>query len=138
MSKKDTSEERMQSANRLRQIRENAGFTQEQFSEILELSLSAYKKVESGENQVSLTSIKKLYTKMGVSADFVLFGKKRDLDGTWEAILNSSESDKMVLLLRLLGYFTKVKRFTFPLKEEQIEENDILQMLSKWQNDGED
>lgn len=34
MSKKDTLGERMQSAFRLRQIRENAGLTQEQFAEI--------------------------------------------------------------------------------------------------------
>ena len=39
----------MQSACRLRQIRENADLTQEQFSEILGISVSAYKKVESGE-----------------------------------------------------------------------------------------
>ena len=77
MSKKDTVVERMQSAFRLRQIRENAGLTQEQFSEILEISLSAYKKVESGENQVSLSSLRKLYKEMSVSVDFILFGKNQ-------------------------------------------------------------
>jgi len=50
MSKKDTLGERLQSACRLRQIRENAKLTQEQFAEILGISVSAYKKVESGEN----------------------------------------------------------------------------------------
>ena len=50
MSKKDTLGERLQSACRSRQIRENAKLTQEQFAEILGISVSAYKKVESGEN----------------------------------------------------------------------------------------
>ena len=139
MSKKDTSEERMLSAFRLRQIREQAGLTQEQFAEILDITLSAYKKVESGENQVSISSLRKLYEEMKVSADFVLFGKQQCLDEAWEAILNCSETDKMFLFLRLLGYFTKAKKGTFPLKKDQTEEDkEIVQMLSKWQNDGED
>lgn len=139
MSKRDTLEERRLSAFRLRQIRENAGYTQEAFAEILDMTVSAYKKVESGENQVSLASLRKLYEKMSVSADFVLFGKKQGLNETWEGILNCSETDKMFLFLRLLIYFTNDKKEIFPLKEEYAEENkEILQMLSKWQIDGED
>ena len=61
MNKRYTLGERMQSACRLRQIRENADLTQEQFSEILGISVSAYKKVESGENQVSIASLSNLY-----------------------------------------------------------------------------
>lgn len=139
MSKKDTLGERLQSAARLRQIRENAGLTQDEFSEILGISLSAYKKVESGENQVSLSSLRKLYEEMSVSADFVLYGKNEGLDEAWEAVLNCSETDKMFLMLRLLSYFTKIKKGVFPLKEEQVEEDkEILQMLRELQNDGED
>ncbi len=134
MSKKDTLEERMQSAFRLRQIRENADLTQEQFSEVLGISLSAYKKVESGENQVSLSSLRNLYKKMSVSVDFVLFGENQKLSGVWESVLNCSETDKMFLLLKLLVYFTKMKKSTFSLKEEQSEENEeILQILNQLQ-----
>ena len=139
MSKKGASGEKMQSAFRLRQIRENAGLTQEQFSEILGISVSAYKKVESGENQVSLSSLKKLYKEMKVSADYVLFGKNQSLDDTWEAILNCSETDKMFLMLRLLIYFTKSKKGTFPVKEAQSEEDkEIMQLIHRLQSYGED
>lgn len=139
MGKKDTCAERKQSACRLRHIRENAGLTQEQFSEILGISLSAYKKVESGENQVSLSSLRKLYNEMNVSADFVLFGKSQNMDETWEMILNCTEEDKLYLMLRLLTYFTKTKKNTFPLKDEQLEEdNEIVKILNRLQNDGED
>lgn len=139
MSKKDTVAERKQSAVRVRQIRENAGLTQEQFSEILGISLSAYKKVESGENHVSLSCLKKLYKEMNVSTDFILFGKKQSLDDTWETILNCSETDKLFLLLRLLAYFTKNKKGTFLLKEEQSEEDkEILQLMNRLQKYGDD
>ncbi len=131
--------ERMQSASRLREIRENADLTQEQFSEILGISLSAYKKVESGENNVSLSCVKKLYEELGVSADYVLFGEKVSFEKTWESVLNCSETDKMFLLLRLLAYFTDVKKGIFPLKEGQSDfDKKVLDMIDKLQGYGED
>lgn len=138
MGKMDTSSERMQSALRMRQIREGAGLTQEQFSEFLDISLSAYKKVESGENQVSLPSLRNLHKKMNVSTDYILYGDKQDLDDTWCMILNCSEHDKMFLFLRLLAYFTKLKGPVFPSQDKQSKEDkDILQLLRKLQSNGE-
>ena len=132
MRKSDTLRERMQSACRLRQIREHAGLTQEEFAEILDISLSAYKKVECGENQVSIASLRNLYNKMHVSADYVLFGKKQDLDEVWTEILNCSEADKMLMFVRLLVYFTKMKKEIFPLMEEYSKgEEEILQLIKK-------
>lgn len=137
MSKNDTQRERMQSACRLRQIRENAGLTQEKFAEVLGISMSAYKKVESGENQVSVSSLRNLYNEMRVSSDYVLFGKKQDLDEVWRAILNCSEEDKMLVFVRLLLYFTKMKKEIFPfIGEYSKEEEEILRLIEKLQNNG--
>ena len=139
MSKKGTVEERMQSAQRLRHIRENAGLTQEQFAEILGISASAYKKVESGENNISLASLRCLHKEMSVSADHVLFGETQSVADTWEEILNSSESDKMFILMRLIKYFSNNQKGTFPLTEEQSdEEKDIWQLIEKLLDDGKD
>lgn len=135
MSKSDTLGERMQSACRLRRIRENAGMTQEQFAEVLGISVSAYKKVESGENQVSLSSLRNLYNEMQVSVDYVLFGKKQDMSEVWKSILNCTEEDKMVMLMRLLEYFTDVKKEMFPRKNKYSKEEEIINLLKKLQND---
>jgi len=136
MSKSDTLGERMQSACRLRQIRENAGLTQEQFAEVLGISVSAYKKVESGENQVSLSSLRNLYNEMQVSTDYVLFGKKQDMNEVWKSILNCTEEDKMLMFMRLLVYFTDVKKETFPRKEKYSKEKEeILSLMKRLQND---
>lgn len=138
MNKRNTLGERMQSACRLRQIRENADLTQEQFSEILGISVSTYKKVESGENQVSIASLSNLYKKMNVSTDYILFGKKKDVEETWQTILNCTEQDKLFLLLRLLAYFTKIKHGIFPLENEQaMEDKNILQLIRELQDYGE-
>lgn len=134
----DTREERLQSSYRLRQIRESANLTQEQFAEILGISTSAYKKVESGENQVSLSCLRNLHAAMNVSTDYVLYGDKGDIDDTWCRILNCSESDKMFILMRLLSYFVNLKGPSFPLHEEQLKnDKSIMQFLRKLQGGGE-
>ncbi len=139
MRKKEISVERKQPALRLRQIRENGGFTQEQFSEILGISVSAYKKMESGENQISLASLKKLYDEMNISSDFILYGKNKNLDGLWYHILNCTEEDKMFLLVRLLAYFTDTKQSVFPLKDEQSKrDSEMLQFIQNIQSNKED
>lgn len=139
MSKQDILDEKLQSAFRLRQIRENMGLTQEQFAEILGISVSVYKKVESGENNVSLSSLRSLHKEMNISADHVLFGETKSIDSTWEAILNCSETDKLFLLLRLIVYFTKSKKGVFPMAEEQSEnDEEILRLVNMLQNNRED
>lgn len=139
MSKMNTAKERVQSANRLRQIRDGAKLTQEQFAEILGISVSAYKKVESGENQVSLSCLRNLHNAMNVSSDYILYGDRENLDDTWCMILNCTEQDKMVLLLRLFSYFTKFKCAMFPSENDQAKEDkDILQFLCKLQSNGEE
>lgn len=139
MSKKANLDEKLQSAYRLRQIRENMGLTQEQFAEILGISVSAYKKVESGKNNISLSGLRLLHKEMNISADHVLFGENKSIENTWEAILNCSETDKLFLLLRLIVYFTKSKKGIFPMAEEQSEnDKEILQLMSMLQNNRED
>ncbi len=94
--------------------------------------MSAYKKVESGENQVSINSLRKLHKVMNVSTDYILYGDNQGMNDTWQMILNCSESDKMLLFLRLLLYFTKDKDTTFPLHDNELNENtDITQFINK-------
>lgn len=131
MSKKDISEEKVKSAFRLREIRENAHLTQEQFSEILGISLSGYKKVESGENQVSLECLKRLHEEMNISSDYILYGKTSGMDETWKAILNCSEADKIFLLGRLMLYFSETKKGTYSVKEKQTDYDKIISQMMK-------
>lgn len=132
MNKKEISPERKQSASRLRLIRENAGFTQERFSEILGITLSAYKKLESGENQISIVSLRKLYNEMNVSTDYILYGNTESLDKVWTAVLNCKELDKMRILIRLLAYFTETRKGTFSLNDEQtIRDKEMLQLIKE-------
>ena len=73
--------------NRLRDIRCKLDLTQEQFAEILDISPQLYKKMESGENNISLNTLKKMKTKLNFSTDYLLFGEKEELAEIWNKTL---------------------------------------------------
>lgn len=111
--------DRVNTAARIRQIREDAGLTQEAFAELIGLSLSGYKKIESAENQISLNNLRKLSRALQVSTDYILLGKKEEYGTVWDQIMNYPDSDKMFLLIKLLFYFSGTKNSAFYLREEQ-------------------
>jgi len=116
---KDFFKDRLDTAARIRQVRERVRLTQEQFAEILGISLSGYKKVENAENQISLTSLRKLHQKFQVSSDYILFGTNADPGALWEQIMNCPDSEKMLLMLKLVCYFAKSKDSLFYQTDEQ-------------------
>ena len=80
--------DRVNTAARIRQIREDAGLTQEAFAELIGISLSGYKKIESGENQISLNNLRELARALQVSTDYILLGKKEEYGTVWDQIIN--------------------------------------------------
>lgn len=113
MISKDKSKDRIELANRIRQLRLDCEKTQEQFAEILGISVSALKKIESGENQISVEGLRRLEKKLHVSADYIIFGKKTNPNMLWTDILNCTEDDKFYIMMRLIYYFTNIKNSTF-------------------------
>ncbi|MBE5870175.1 MAG: helix-turn-helix transcriptional regulator [Lachnospiraceae bacterium] len=117
--KKELSKEQREQIIRLRKIREEMQLSQEQFADLLDISTSAYKKIETFERQISLMVLKKINQKLHASVDYILYGEKEGLDATWKAVLNCNERDKMILFLRLYQYFVHVKNENYPLPEEE-------------------
>lgn len=139
MTKKDVDTERQELADRLRQIREGAGYTQERFAELMELSLSAYKKIESAENQMTLDGLRRLGKKLAISADYLLYGKNADLDDTWRMIQNCTEANKLFIMLRLFTYFAKIKDQAFSEKKNFLQYDDrILKAMNLLDNNEEE
>ena len=109
MKAREISPQRRMMAERLREIRMNASYTQERFAELLGISTAMYKKLESGRSQITLDEMRTLHKKLNVSADYLIFGELQGIDDTWKKIQNSSEGDKLMLLMRLVTYFAKAK-----------------------------
>lgn len=65
---------------RIRQARENLGYTREKFAEKLDVSVSYLAELERGRTGISVKMLIKVCNVLGLSADYVLFGKERESD----------------------------------------------------------
>ena len=106
MAKTTTTSYRSEEGSRLREIRENTGLTQEEFATRVNMSLSAYKKAERGENQISVNLLKAVNREFRVSADFILFGEEGKFETAWMDIQSCTKKDKLCLLIRLIRSFS--------------------------------
>ena len=123
-------------AARIREIRKCAGLTQEEFAELLDISISAYKKVESGDNQASIDCLRNIKKKLNVSADYILFGKHEDAEAVWTQVLNCSSPDKALILARLFNYFVNVKDEKYISKEKQAAYDEhLLEFIKEFEGE---
>ena len=65
---------------RIRQARENLGYTREKFAEKLDVSVSYLAELERGRTGISVKMLIKVCNVLGLSADYVLFGLEREDD----------------------------------------------------------
>ena len=86
---------------RLRDMRCKINLTQEKFAEMLDVSTQLYKKMESGENNISISTLKKMKRKFNFSTDYLLFGEKDSLIEVWDRTLALHSMEKELLLLKL-------------------------------------
>lgn len=107
--RKANAKDKKQSGQRIKAVRHSMRLSQEQMSETLNISVSAYKKIECGENNISVDVLRTMKREMGVSADYLLFGEQETEENTWLQILNCSEEVKMKMLLRLAVHFGNSK-----------------------------
>ena len=63
---------------RIRQARENLGYTREKFAEKLDVSVSYLAELERGSTGISVKMLIKVCNVLGLSADYSLFGEERE------------------------------------------------------------
>lgn len=100
------SKEKIASGNRLKMLREQLGYTQEQFAEKLDISVSTVKKMETGEYNISLDTQRKIKKTFDyVSMEYLLFGERKGINELWAQILALDEWEKLIIFQRLFAYF---------------------------------
>ncbi len=72
MAVRKITSEKMEKALRLKAVREALNYTQEEFANKINISLSAYKKIESAENNISVNVLNNLKKEFHISADLIL------------------------------------------------------------------
>lgn len=135
----DFLKDKLDSAARIRKIREEGGYTQEQFAELLEISLSGYKKIENAENQISVNGLRKLKKKLDVSSDYILFGRNETFGAVWEKVQTCTDADKMRLMLTLMFYFVQIRQGVFYKENGKAElEETVHKIMEEMQRYGEE
>lgn len=98
------SSEKIETGRRLSSFREQLGYTQEQFAEKLDTSISTIQKMESGEHNISVETQRKLKkTFNDISIDYLLFGEQKEVNELWKQIMELEQWDKFIILQRLLA-----------------------------------
>lgn len=65
---------------RIRQAREEMGYTREKFAEKLDVSVSYLAELERGRTGISVKLLIKVCKVLGLSADYIIFGEDRPCD----------------------------------------------------------
>ena len=104
--KKTVLKEKKDRAERIRKIRIACGYSQENMADMFEISLSAYKKIESAENNISLKALRILKEQLDVSSDYILYGEEKDFEQTWLSYSNCNRKDKIKMFLKIINYFS--------------------------------
>lgn len=102
----------------IKREREKAGYTQERFSEIIDMTPNNLSAVERGVAGVSLKTLRRICEALKVSADDLLFGQREKSDGEYLAQkLERLDARQMRIVLEVLSALLEA----FALKKEDEE-----------------
>lgn len=93
---------------RLHDARNNLGYTQAQFAELLSISDEHYRKLESGATSVSNEKMRVLHQKVNIDPTYLITGEIRQDFDIDIFMANSSKEQRNQFLKRTLGYIEKI------------------------------
>ena len=88
---------------RIRQAREDMGYTREKFAEKLDVSVSYLAELERGRTGISVKMLVKVCNVLGLSADYVLFGAERTEDSMRMDAIHRIDSKYLSLLDKMIA-----------------------------------
>lgn len=86
---------------RIRNIRTKKGYTQNQFSEVADISINFLSDIENNKKKPSIETLVKICDRFDISADYILFGIDHDSHSVLEVskyVSNLSDEDLQLLV----------------------------------------
>ena len=102
-------------SNRIKKCRAALGYTQEEFSEKIGISVSSYTKIENAFQKPSLDTVIKIADKLNVSLDYIVYGsedkKSSKIENTAKflSLLEFLDNDKLQYISELTNRLSKIK-----------------------------
>ena len=101
-------------ASRIKERRAALGYTQEQFAEVIELSVSSYTKIENAFQNPALDTLIDIAEKLDISLDYLVFGGEHPIktndEEVMRAILDFADVGKMEHMKDLLIKMIRAKK----------------------------
>jgi transcriptional regulator with XRE-family HTH domain len=100
-------------SSRIKNCRKHIGYTQEQFAEIIELSVSSYTKIENAFQKPALDTLVKIAEKMNVSLDYLVFGGEQNNPNEQDVantVLEFAQVDAIIHVREFLNKIIKIKK----------------------------
>lgn len=118
-----------ETGRRLRKLREALGYTQERMAEVLDVSVTLYKKMESGSYNISVKTLRKLKGFTSISIDYLMFGEQKAYEDIWMQLQTVDHFTKMKLLFWLIAYFGTDSSDCFA---DRRQEEEFSGFLDEW------
>jgi transcriptional regulator with XRE-family HTH domain len=117
-----------QIGNKIRRLRENKGFSQEEMAERLQISRSAYSRIESGETNSWVNHIEKLCKELDMKVEDLLITSDNNINTNQDnasAVQTSTHQDTHITINQL-------SEKVIELYEERIKE--LKEQVEFWKN----
>ena len=102
MNKKKYTNDDKKRGQRIRAVRKNNNLTQEGLAEVFNISVAMVKKLESGENNITLSELSCLKNEFDVSSDYILFGEINNGKHFEYQFESAPVEEKMQIFLNIL------------------------------------
>lgn len=99
--------------HRLQIVRENGGYTQEEFAEVLDISVEHYRKVELGVYGLQRENMLLLYRKYKIDPTFLITGERNYAFDFELFIINCSREERDQFIDRMFAYMRKLMTISF-------------------------
>ena len=109
-------QEQKEMSNRIKARRESLNFTQEQFAELIGISLSSYTKIENAFQKPALDTLIKISKNLNLSLDYMVFGtnecKASEISESdfLKSLLNFSDKEKLLHASEVLSKLSHIKK----------------------------
>lgn len=113
-------QKQVETAERIRHLREQMGMTQEEMAERAGLKLDNYKKIESGENAMSMDSLRGVQSAFDVSFDYLLDGKQDDIEELWQKVNTYSKEECIEFMVKMIRKLSGVNYNEEKLKKSLV------------------
>ena len=106
--KEEQTEINVQIGKRLQEIRENLGYTQENFAEILDVDTAHYRKLERSRHSLSSDKMLVLYKKYKIDPTYLITGDKNRKFDLELFLANCDREERDKFIERVLAYMKQL------------------------------